>query len=318
MAQGDNLLLKADTDDGYTRLANLILEALALSKLSGVQKGICEFIFRRTYGWGQKEDEITLAEFAAACNSSSSYISKQLKQLIHWKVITRHNYEPGKTPSYSFNTRVAQWDKGCLNVQGLYEKTMQGLYKSARVGLNKCTTPEPTPALDITKPDDPPKERVKESLKENTLPPFPPENHSPITPQTVEEIISSFKRYSTDQLKTIADYWEVIRFTRKHSKVAPGIVQKEMEYWERFPADTVIDSLSLHSRKYQSKQESYTRGIIRRSQAEKEALERRGGQSDDSYSRRGTQSQGIIERGQGKFANFSRGVTHPQPVSNTS
>ena len=79
MAKGDREILKADLDDGYTPLANLILEALAMAKMSGVQKGLCMFLFRRTYGWGIKEDEITLKEFAEGVNSSISYVSKQLK-----------------------------------------------------------------------------------------------------------------------------------------------------------------------------------------------------------------------------------------------
>ena len=51
MPKGDRDNLKADCEDGFTRIANLILEALALAKLNGTQKGICFFIFRRTYGW---------------------------------------------------------------------------------------------------------------------------------------------------------------------------------------------------------------------------------------------------------------------------
>ena len=38
MAKGDRQKLKADCEDGYTRVANLILEALALAKLNGVQR----------------------------------------------------------------------------------------------------------------------------------------------------------------------------------------------------------------------------------------------------------------------------------------
>lgn len=123
MAKGDRDNLKADMDDGYTKIADLLFEALAMAKLNGVQKGICLFLWRRTYGWGQKEDQIPLRNFANTCDTSETYISKQLKQLIEWNVIIRTPYHPGKVPAYTFNTRVAQWDKGCLNVQGLSECT---------------------------------------------------------------------------------------------------------------------------------------------------------------------------------------------------
>lgn len=139
MAKGDREFFKADTDDGYTKIADLLLEALAMVKLNGVQKGICLFIWRRTYGWKQKEDRISLKEFALACDTSEPYISRQLKQLIEWNVILRTSYEPGKVPVYTFNTRVAQWYKGCLNVQGLSDRAIQGLYNRAIQGLHDCT-----------------------------------------------------------------------------------------------------------------------------------------------------------------------------------
>lgn len=136
---GDKPILKAETEDGYGRVANLLLESLAISKLNGKQMSICLFIIRKTYSWGKKSDEITLKQFAAACDSSDTYMSKQLKQLIEWKVIKRNNYSPGKTPDYEINTRVDEWDKGCLNVQGLNENTRQGLYNTTRVDLNERT-----------------------------------------------------------------------------------------------------------------------------------------------------------------------------------
>lgn len=138
MGQGDRDIFKADLDDGYTKIANLILEALAMCRISGVQKGICLFLFRRTYGWGKAEDAISLGEYAAACGTSEAYISRQIKDLLAKSIIIRVSYIPGKTPVYTFNTRVAEWDKGCINVQGLHECACRGLYECARVGLSDC------------------------------------------------------------------------------------------------------------------------------------------------------------------------------------
>ena len=139
MSENTREILKAELEDGYGRIANLLLEALSISKLNGKQMSICLFIIRRTYSWGKKSDEIALKEFALACDSSETYMSKQLKQLIEWKVVKRKNYSPGKIPEYEINTRVDEWDKGCLNVQGLNENIRQGLYNQARVPLNKRT-----------------------------------------------------------------------------------------------------------------------------------------------------------------------------------
>lgn len=51
MAKGDRDIFKADIEDGYTKITDLLLEALAMAKLNGVQKGICLFLWRFTYVW---------------------------------------------------------------------------------------------------------------------------------------------------------------------------------------------------------------------------------------------------------------------------
>lgn len=163
MSENASEILKAELEDGYGRIANLLLEALSMSKLNGKQMSICLFIIRRTYSWGKKSDEIALKEFALACDSSETYMSKQLKQLIEWKVVKRKNYSPGKVPEYEINTRVDEWDKGCLNVQGLNENIKQGLYNQARVPLNKRTRVVQGQSIENTSVE----ECLKESIKEN-------------------------------------------------------------------------------------------------------------------------------------------------------
>ncbi len=264
MAKGDREILKADIDDGYTTIANLLLEALAMAKMTGVQKGICLFLVRRTYGWGQKEDAITLKEFAQACGTSPSYVSRQLKELIRWNVIKRVSYKPGRTPVYTFNTRVAQWDKGCTDVQGLNNGAIQGLYNRARVPFNNRARVVQGQTLDSTGSVGSPKERVKEKGKEKGLPP-----HTPPKPESIEDVLTEFPRYSNEQLTLIREYWEMIRFTRKTGNVAYSIVQREMQYWERFSVEIVLEALDIHMRRYQTKQEDYTRGIMRRLGREK-------------------------------------------------
>lgn len=195
MLKNDNKILKAELEDGYGRVANLLLEALAISKLNGKQMSICLFIIRRTYSWGKKSDEITLKDFALACDSSETYMSKQIKQLIKWKVVIRKNYSPGKVPEYEINTRVDEWDKGCLNVQGLNENVVnntytsltlkqkdkgclngqglnesirQGLNNQARVPLNKRTRVVQGQSFEDTDVEGCLKESSKESIKKDT------------------------------------------------------------------------------------------------------------------------------------------------------
>lgn len=151
MPKGDRENLKADCEDGFTRIANLILEALALAKLNGTQKGICLFLFRRTYGWNRGQDAISLGEFAAACGSTKAYISRQLQDLIQKNVIRQVSYQPGKTPVYAFTTRIAEWDRGCVNLEALSECAKQGLYECTNDGSSEPANPKGKPGPEILK-----------------------------------------------------------------------------------------------------------------------------------------------------------------------
>ena len=158
MPKGDRAKLKADPEDGTTPIANLLLEALAMAHLSGEQKGAVLFLWRRTYGWeveGRRKTEnvISLTEWALALNTHSEYASRLIAGLIQKRVILRRDLGQGKGYSYSMNTRVNEWDKGCLN--------SEGLSKRYSVPSTKRITPPDTILVM-------PKESIKESIKETS------------------------------------------------------------------------------------------------------------------------------------------------------
>jgi phage replication O-like protein O len=140
MPRGDREIFKADCDDGFTRIANLILEALALVKLNATQMGICLFLLRRTYGWNRGEDAISLGDFAAACGTSKAYISRQLADLLQKNIIRRLFYAPGKTPVYAFASSIAGWNDACIDLQALSDNAEQGIYECSLEGLSDQTT----------------------------------------------------------------------------------------------------------------------------------------------------------------------------------
>lgn len=87
-----------------------------------------------------------------------------------------------------------------------------------------------------------------------------------------EEIYKLHSRYTAEQIKIIDRYWDIIKFTRKNGKISFGIIATEMDYWEQFPVDIVIESIATHIEKYQTKRENYTRGIMRGKKREREAM----------------------------------------------
>lgn len=149
MPKGDRGILKADPEDGTTPIANLLLEAVAIAKLTGKEKGAILFLCRRTYGWGVglnrlKEAQIPLSSWASILNGDISKASTVLSGLVKKQIFKREFAGPGRGYTYSLNTRVAEWGNGCLNRQLLSELGRQQLPKTTRQQLLKMTTPVAT------------------------------------------------------------------------------------------------------------------------------------------------------------------------------
>lgn len=126
MPKGDRQRLKADPDDGTTPVSNLLLVALAISRLSGLEKGAMVYLWRQTYGWidgkekRRKERVIPLTEWSGALNTHRVNACKMLNSLEHQHVIKMKGLGKGKSISYSTNTHVSEWT--CLDKQLLAKR----------------------------------------------------------------------------------------------------------------------------------------------------------------------------------------------------
>lgn len=127
MPKGDRLKLKADPEDGTTPIANLLLEAVAMAKLSGLQKGCILYLWRQTYGWlGEdgrrlKEAKITLTEWAKALDSTSPRLSHTLAELENKSIIKRRMADAWGGYFYCLNTDISHWNSNCVNLSKLAE-----------------------------------------------------------------------------------------------------------------------------------------------------------------------------------------------------
>jgi phage replication O-like protein O len=94
-------------ENGYTRLANELLDALLLVGLTARQWAVVMAVIRKTYGFNKKSDDIGLSQIAAMTGLDKSNISRTVRELEAMRVITR---EVG-THSHSLgvNKHVSQW-----------------------------------------------------------------------------------------------------------------------------------------------------------------------------------------------------------------
>lgn len=95
-------------ENGYTKIANEILEALAKQPLNGTQRRILDVIFRYTYGFNRKEHDLSLSFISAATICDKRQIQRELKHLECRKIIFQKR-EDGIKRTISFNKDYEQW-----------------------------------------------------------------------------------------------------------------------------------------------------------------------------------------------------------------
>lgn len=97
----------ADLDNGYTRLANEILDKMAKTKLSPTQYRILFVVWRYTYGFQRKEHELSLSFLSAATECNQRSLQRELKKLIDMNVI--YELYPTQTRRLGFNKHLDEW-----------------------------------------------------------------------------------------------------------------------------------------------------------------------------------------------------------------
>lgn len=99
-------------ENGFTPIANEILEATAGASLNGTQLRILLLLWRNSYGFHQHSCPLPLSYLAKMLRGSKSTIARQVKKLEFMGVISVVSPEKqdGHTPkSYAFNKDYAQW-----------------------------------------------------------------------------------------------------------------------------------------------------------------------------------------------------------------
>jgi phage replication O-like protein O len=127
MPKGDRQRLKADPEDGTTPVANLLLEAVAMAKLSGQEKGAILCLWRQTYGWAEpnkkrrKECKFTLSDWGKALDITRFRASDVLANLVAKNVIFRRTADQWGGYYYRLNTNIAAWNSNTINLAKLAE-----------------------------------------------------------------------------------------------------------------------------------------------------------------------------------------------------
>ena len=75
-------------ENGYTKIANEIIDQLCRIKLSSYQMRVLLFVFRKTYGYNKKEDWISVSQIEEATGIYKAHVSRAKKELLQRKIVT--------------------------------------------------------------------------------------------------------------------------------------------------------------------------------------------------------------------------------------
>jgi len=156
-------------ENGYTPIANELLEALISADLSGQEMRIALLIIRKTYGFNKLEDSVSLSQMMVAANLSKIRCSQVINRLQLMKIVTVTENINGIGKKYKFNKDFENWDTVKENCNR-YRKTKSTVKVLRNRPLQKTVTTKDTITKDtITKeivyPDWLPKETFIEFVE---------------------------------------------------------------------------------------------------------------------------------------------------------
>lgn len=117
-------------ENGFTPIANEIMEALMKVNLSAYESRVLWFILRKTYGWSKKTDWITLSQFSECIGLDRRLVHRAIKKLSSKKMIVINKDDTFKI-RYGFQKDYKKWD--------LSSKKMTVIYRDDRVSSKEMT-----------------------------------------------------------------------------------------------------------------------------------------------------------------------------------
>lgn len=97
-------------EDGYTRFANELLEALIELRIPGQELRIVLAIARKTYGWGKKSDTISYGQLSKMTGVPRARVIEHVKNLVSKKILGSHNNGTRQPLTIWINKNFEGWE----------------------------------------------------------------------------------------------------------------------------------------------------------------------------------------------------------------
>ncbi len=114
------------TEDGFTRIANELLEAITLHKFSKREYKVVLSVIRKTYGFNKKADDMSLSQISDLTGLDRSNICRTVNSLTAKKVLSKRQGKYGQV--IGLNKKYKEWrcchiNNSCQNNNSIVVKT---------------------------------------------------------------------------------------------------------------------------------------------------------------------------------------------------
>jgi phage replication O-like protein O len=134
-------------EDGYTRIANELLEAMLLARLSSRQWCVVMALARKTYGYNKKTDDIGLSQLVDLTGLAKPHLSVAVRELEERRIITRKQGAFGHI--MGINKEYQKWDRVTESVT-VTESVKKG-YRIGKAGVTESVTTKDNPTKETQK-----------------------------------------------------------------------------------------------------------------------------------------------------------------------
>ena len=113
------------TENGYTKIANEILEALCGIRIGGETRQVIDVVVRKTYGFGKKEDCISLSQFCLLTKMRRGDVCRAINKAVSMniiKVISKN--ANGNGNKYCIVKDFDSWKPLAKKLRGVAKKQM--------------------------------------------------------------------------------------------------------------------------------------------------------------------------------------------------
>ncbi|KAB1061129.1 replication protein [Cronobacter sakazakii] len=202
----------ADTDDGYTRIANELLEAVMSADLTARQLKIVLAVIRKTYGFGKKLDRITNTQIAAMTGIHHTHVCTAKNEMIAMNILISSGNQ------ICVNKVVSEWNS-CISQ--LSETLAKSANKSLAKSANEHSPSQLNTKETITKEKKENKNTMSEQVQTACEKASKPANKYQEIDQAFESVFWSAGMVKKGKQKAISAFRSQFQEWRKESRGTP-------------------------------------------------------------------------------------------------